>query len=142
MFWFDPENPLALFADKRFEETTLCDGRTLNVCPDVIADFTALPFSDESFFLVVFDPPHMTSLGANSWLAKKYGRLIGDWEMEIREGFAECWRVLKKNGTLVFKWNCTDVSLERVLKLTPAPPMFGHTTGRQSKTHWLCFFKA
>ena len=29
MFWFDKENPLALFADIRDEEYILCDGRNL-----------------------------------------------------------------------------------------------------------------
>lgn len=141
MFWFDRDNPLAVFVDKRKESHVLCDGRALNIAPDVVADFTDLPFENDSFYLVVFDPPHMTSLGGNSWLAKKYGRLLGDWELEIEEGFRECWRVLRTNGTLVFKWNSTDVPLDRVLKLAPARPLFGHTTGRRAKTHWLCFFK-
>lgn len=142
MFWFDRANPLAIFCDKRSEDHVLCDGRALKISPDLVADFTNLPFLSESFYLIVFDPPHMTSLGQNSWLAKKYGRLIGCWEDEIRRGFSECWRVLKPNGTLVFKWNSTDVPLAKVLELAPAQPLFGHTGGRQSKTHWLCFFKA
>ena len=40
MFWFDKENPLALFADIRDEEHTLCDGRSLKVHPDIVSDFT------------------------------------------------------------------------------------------------------
>jgi SAM-dependent methyltransferase len=83
----------------------------------------------------------MNSLGGNSWLAKKYGRLIGDWRDEIREGFAECLRVLKPNGTLIFKWNTTDIPLAEVLALAPIPPLFGHTTGRQAKTVWCAFLK-
>src|SRR4051812_35499881 len=82
MFWFDKNNLLAMFMDKRAEGHVLCDGRALNINPDVVADFTNMPFADESFYLVVFDPPHMTSLGQNSWMAKKYGRLIGGWESE------------------------------------------------------------
>lgn len=141
MFWFDPKNPAALFMDKRNESHVLCDGRKLEIAPDRVADFTAMPFPDNSFFLVVFDPPHMNSLGGNSWLAKKYGRLIGDWRDEIREGFAECLRVLKPNGTLIFKWNTTDIPLADVLELAPIPPLFGHTTGRQAKTVWCAFLK-
>jgi hypothetical protein len=141
MFWFNRSNPLALYMDKREEQHVLCDGRELKISPDVVADFTDMPFPDESFWLVVFDPPHMNSLGANSWLAKKYGRLIGDWRDDLREGFAECFRVLKTNGTLVFKWNTTDISLDEVLALAPCPPVFGHTTGRQAKTVWATFFK-
>lgn len=141
MFWFDRNNPLAIFVDKRSETHVLCDGRTLEIAPDKVADFTALPFPDNSFFLVVFDPPHMNSLGGNSWLAKKYGRLIADWRDELSEGFRECLRVLKPNGTLVFKWNTTEISAEEVLALAPIRPLFGHTTGRQAKTIWAAFLK-
>lgn len=141
MFWFDHNNPAAIYMDKREERHVLCDGRDLEISPDVVADFTKMPFPDDTFYLVVFDPPHMSSLGANSWLAKKYGRLIGDWRDEIREGFLECFRVLKPNGTLIFKWNTTDVSLKEILSLAPIEPLFGHTTGRQSKTIWATFLK-
>src|SRR5688572_6639335 len=140
MFWFDKGNPLVAFVDIRKESHTLCDGRSLEIAPTHLADFKSLPFPDQTFYLVVFDPPHMTSLGRNSWMAKKYGRLIGDWQSDIRGGFDECWRVLKQNGTLVFKWNCHDVTLSEILELAPAKPLFGHTTGRQSKTHWMTFF--
>ena len=141
MFWFERENPAALFMDKRAEEHVLSDGRDLVISPDLIADFTNMPFPEASFYLVVFDPPHMNSLGANSWLAKKYGRLIGEWRDDIKEGFAECLRVLKPNGTLIFKWNTTDIPLAEVLALAPIPPLFGHTTGRQAKTIWVTFLK-
>ncbi len=140
MIWFDHDNPLAVFVDKRKESLTLCDGRILHVNPDIVADFTHLPFAHESFHLVVFDPPHLRSLGENSWLAKKYGRLIGDWRDEISEGFKECFRVLKRNGTLVFKWSDAEVSLNEILQLAPQKPAFGHT-GQNIRTHWICFFK-
>lgn len=141
MFWFDRNNPCAVFMDKRSESHVLCDGRNLTITPDLVADFTNLPFSDDTFSLVVFDPPHMNSLGENSWLAKKYGRLMADWRDDISEGFRECLRVLKTHGTLIFKWNTTDIPAEEVLALAPQPPLFGHTTGRQSKTIWATFLK-
>lgn len=56
MFWFDRENPNVVFMDNRQFCTTLCDGRTLNVDPDVIGDFRNIPFEDGSFRMVVFDP--------------------------------------------------------------------------------------
>lgn len=76
MFWFDKHNPLVLFVDKRSETLTAKDKdriRTIDVKPDVIADFTNLPFEDNSFYMVVFDPPHLKTLGETSWMAKKYG---------------------------------------------------------------------
>lgn len=79
------------------------DGKAVRYCsvkPDTVADFTDLPFEDETFYLVVFDPPHLVHVGKNSWLAKKYGRLTGDWREMLRKGFSECLRVLKSNGNI------------------------------------------
>jgi hypothetical protein len=49
-------------------------------------------------------------------------------------GFAECFRVLKKDGVLIFKWNEHDVPLKGVLELTPHKPLFGHPSGKQQRT--------
>lgn len=144
MFWFDKHNPLVLFVDKRSETLTAKDKdriRTIDVKPDVIADFTNLPFEDNSFYMVVFDPPHLKTLGETSWMAKKYGKLPKDWKSLIHDGFAECMRVLKPNGTLIFKWNESEIKASEVLSVIPFKPLFGHTTGRQSKTIWMCFMK-
>ena len=111
-FWFDKHNPLALFVDKRSEIVTAKDRdkiRTIEIKPDIIADFTHLPFEDNSFYMVVFDPPHLKTLGETSWMAKKYGKLPKDWQSLIHDGFTECMRVLKPNGTLVFKWNESEI---------------------------------
>ena len=62
MFWFDKENPNVLFQDIREIEDELCDGRKLIVKPDVKADFTDMPYQDNSFKLVVLDPPHLKKL--------------------------------------------------------------------------------
>lgn len=69
MFWFDRENPDVVYMDERRLETTLCDGRTLIIEPDVVGDFRQMPFPDGTFSLVVFDPPHLVKAGAKSWLA-------------------------------------------------------------------------
>lgn len=138
MFWFDKEHPDALYMDNRQLETTLSDGRTLNVNPDVIADFRDMPFEDESFYLVVFDPPHLKQAGENSWLAKKYGKLDELWPYDIRQGFHECMRVLKRNGTLIFKWNEDQIALQEILNVIDYEPLFGN---RRAKTHWLVFMK-
>lgn len=35
------------------------------MCPDVVADFRSLPFADESFGVIVFDPPHLPCAAAS-----------------------------------------------------------------------------
>ena len=79
MMWFDKQDERAVFVDKRNESHILCDDRVLNITPDIQADFTALPFADESFYIVAFDPPHLVNAGDQSWLAKKYGKLQNNW---------------------------------------------------------------
>ena len=80
MMWFDKRNPQAVFMYIRDEEHILCDGRSLEVHPDVIGDFRSIPFEDATFRLVVFDPPHLVRLGDNSYMAHKYGKLLSTWE--------------------------------------------------------------
>lgn len=148
MFWFNKADPRALFVDKR-RETHPIDigtpgtvGRSpIVVNPDMLADFTELPFSDCSFSLVVFDPPHIERTAALGLLTKKYGHLAGDWREMLRQGFAECFRVLKPHGTLIFKWAESDYPVSEVLKLTTERPLFGHKSGKQSATHWVAFLK-
>lgn len=147
MFWFDPKDERVMFCDNRNERHELTDSsvkggkRTLIIAPDIHADFTSLPFEDCSFAIVSFDPPHLIKSGNNSWLAKKYGKLEGDWKEELRLGFAECFRVLKPEGCLIFKWNETDIKVSEILALTPEKPLFGNRSGKASKTHWIVFIK-
>lgn len=138
MFWFDKQNEDALYMDNRELDDTLCDGRKLVVAPDVVADFRDMPFDDDTFYLVVFDPPHLLKAGEDSWLAKKYGKLGQDWQSDISKGFNECMRVLKPNGTLVFKWNEEQIKLSEVIEAIGKKPLFGN---RRSKTHWIVYMK-
>lgn len=147
MFWFDKQDPRGLFVDKRREAHTLPDisskggSRQLVVDPDIQCDFTALPFPDESFPLVVFDPPHFERNGSSGWVGLKYGTLKGDWREMLRAGFAECFRVLKADGTLIFKWCDDEIPVSQILALTPERPLFGHKSGKKQKTHWVTFLK-
>lgn len=141
MFWFDKENPLVTFQDKRELDTNLCDGRQLIVSPDVIGDFTNMHWTDEKFKIVVFDPPHLEKLGENSWMTLKYGKLPEKWNEYLSRGFIECFRVLESDGVLIFKWNEIQIKTSEILKLSPYKPMFGHISGKRSDTHWVCFMK-
>lgn len=139
MIWFDKYNEDALYMDNRRLNTILCDGRTLNINPDIIADFKNMPFEDNTFYLVVFDPPHLLNAGENSWLAKKYGVLTLDtWRQDLKQGFDECMRVLKPSGTLIFKWNEEQIKLREIIKAIGQKPLFGN---RRNKTHWMVFMK-
>lgn len=139
MFWFDKDRKDTVYMDNRQLEDTLCDGRKLVINPDVVADFRNIPFENNTFYLVVFDPPHLIKAGESSWLAKKYGKLNQDtWQEDIRQGFNECMRVLKTNGTLVFKWNEDQIKLKEILDIIEYRPLFGN---KRSKTHWLVFMK-
>lgn len=111
------------------------------VDPDIIGDFREMPFLDESFRLVVFDPPHFGRNGSSGWMAKKYGTLGPNWREDIAAGFRECFRVLKPFGTLVFKWNEDEVSVTDILKLTDQMPLFGNRYGKHYKSHWIVFMK-
>ncbi|MEM1219597.1 MAG: methyltransferase [Bacteroidota bacterium] len=141
MFWFDKNNPNVLFADIREEEMDLCDGRSLSIKPDLIADFRDMPFSDNSFKMVVFDPPHLHKLGRNTWMAKKYGVLPPTWETDIKAGFDECMRVLEPFGTLIFKWSESQITTNKILEVIGIEPLFGHPSGKHGKTKWLAFMK-
>jgi hypothetical protein len=141
MLWFEKNHPDVLYADIREESHTLCDGRSLEIKPDIVMDFREMPFEDNSFRMVVFDPPHLNQLGATSWMAKKYGRLMPTWETDLKAGFDECMRVLEPQGILIFKWNESQIKLSKVLEVFQTKPLFGHTTGRQAKTIWVTFLK-
>ncbi len=142
MFWADKKCPGVVFGDNRELEDTLCDGRKLEIKPDIKMDFRSIPFPDKSFKLIVFDPPHMKSLGKNSWMAKKYGVLGETWKEDLRLGFKECFRVLEDDGILIFKWNEYDIKVTEVLELCDYKRLFGHPSGKLQKTHWITFMKS
>lgn len=146
MFWFDKNDSRALYIDKRREThsadlgTASTAGRAqIVVNPDRVADFTNMPFPSRSFHLVVFDPPHIEQMTDKGLLIKKYGVLQGDWRAMLAKGFEECFRVLKPNGTLIFKWGEARFPVSEILKLTPQKPLFGHKT--RKTTAWVVFMK-
>jgi ubiquinone/menaquinone biosynthesis C-methylase UbiE len=141
MMWFNKTHPKALYADIRSESHELCDGRSLEITPDIEMDFRQMPFADNSFQLVVFDPPHLKKLGKSSFLAKKYGVLNYHWRDDIRDGLKECMRVLKPNGILIFKWSESQIRLPNIYDLLPQEPLFGHTSGKGGLTIWMTFMK-
>lgn len=142
MFWVNKQHPNAIYTDKRTEQHTLCDGRLLEIKPDFEMDARELKFEDETFWHVILDPPHLEKLGLNSWMAKKYGRLNLDWRTDIQQMFTEAYRVLKVNGTLIFKWNENQIKVSELIKIFGIEPLYGQMrTGKDNKTVWLAFMK-
>lgn len=143
--WFNKHHPAAVYCDKRREQYhnlwKNAGNCTLDINPDVVCDFTDLPFPDNSFPLVVFDPPHLTGAKETAWLVKKYGKLDENWPKMLHDGFRECMRVLKPDGVLIFKWSEYDIPAAEVWKAIGQKPLFGHHSGKQSRTFWGCFMK-
>lgn len=145
--WFDKNDSRAIFGDIRNETITVTDRthkedgtREIRVAPDVLLDFRNLNFPDETFRLVLFDPPHLLRAGPASWMKAKYGLLDPTaWREDLRQGFNECFRGLKPGGVLIFKWSETQVPLADALALTPNAPLFGHNT--RNTTHWVTFIR-
>ncbi|MFU1952932.1 SAM-dependent methyltransferase, partial [Bordetella avium] len=64
-----------------------------------------------------------------------------DWRDDLRRGLAECFRVLRPEGVLIFKWAEVQIPVSQILALTDHRPLFGHKSGKREKTHWLTFLK-
>ena len=142
-FYFDKKDDRVVFGDIREKEThLLTNNQTIHIEPDEVMDFRAIPYPNETYQCVVFDPPHLLNLSEKSWMRKKYGVLDKQtWQDDLTKGFAECFRVLKTNGTLIFKWNETSIPLKEILKLTDQKPVLGHPSGKRMGTHWVLFIK-
>ena len=141
MFWFNKQHPNAVYGDIRKESFVACDGRKISVEPDVIMDFREIPFPDNTFWHIVFDPPHLVGAGKTGWMAQKYGVLTKEWRSDLKKGFDECMRVLKPNGTLIFKWNEHSIKVSEIINIFGSEPLYGHRTLQSSKTVWLAFMK-
>jgi len=123
--------------------------KSYSVEPDEVQDFRDLPYPDESFNLVVFDPPHVIKDGGMESLAgavqRKYGALEAEtWQADLKAGFDELWRVLRSGGTLAFKFADNAASWNEVLDLAPKDPMFGTTNSKRTgvETRWFVFYKS
>lgn len=139
MMWWDKNDHRILAMDCRAEEHTLCDGRKFSVLPDLIGDFRKLPHPDETFSVVLFDPPHLVNAGKNGWQFKKYGRLHAtNFGSDILRGLEEGLRVLRPGGVMVFKWCTEQIPLAQISPLFPIKPILHN---RVNKTHIILFVK-
>nr|DAO85415.1 MAG TPA: Methyltransferase domain [Caudoviricetes sp.] len=138
MFWFDKNEPHTIFMDIRKEQFEI-HRKKVNVQPDIVGDFRNIPFEDNCFDLVVFDPPHLKWAGPNSIMKAQYGQLDKHtWKEDLAKGFEECMRVLRVGGTLIFKWSDCQINVKEILNIIPFNPLFGQQRGT---THWMTFVK-
>ncbi len=151
MMWVNKNHPNTIYIDnRRVEKGHIQKGYNPGheVNPDIIMDFRKMSFPDKSFKLVVFDPPHLTSLTESSIMRKKFGGLNPEtWQSDIKRGFNECWRVLENYGILLLKWNDIEIPYKKVLYHIPIKPLFMNITAGQkalkqkNRTYWFCFMK-
>jgi SAM-dependent methyltransferase len=149
MMWFNKKHPNCIYLDQRPE----CE-------PDIVGDFRDLKqFKDETFNLIIFDPPFWIknkSAGAYG-MVRRFGYLEPEtWQIDLKKGFQELWRVLKSHGILLFKWQNYQIASNDILKFAPTKPLLYQITADRYRsgsrntqksgtdkvqTLWFCFMK-
>lgn len=105
---------------------------------DVVGDFRDMPFPDDSFDVIVFDPPHLPTAAGNKTVYTKYKVEVADKDRageNISDLFVpflkQAKRVLRKNGIVLAKladlvhnhrahWHQVDfINAVREVGLTP-----------------------
>lgn len=135
----------SMWIDKHYKDAIYIDIRP-EVKPDIICDSKHTPFENQTFDMIVFDPPHLHSNGNNSIFGSKYG---GPYEKQyildfVQGAFIEFERILKDEGVVMFKWSERDIELDKILKYTyPFIPIFGQFWASRYKgnTSWTCLVK-
>lgn len=143
-----------LYIDRREDDNPLrreefgYKPRNYSIEPDEVEDYRDLPYDDESFNLIVFDPPHIVRNDGMKTLSgvsdRKWGNLHAEtWQEDLRTGFKELFRVLSPGGTLVLKFADVSADFDEVLSLTPHDPLFGTSVnnGKNVETRWFVFYK-
>jgi hypothetical protein len=144
MFWFNKNHPNTIYIDNRTKNKGHCEGKPNHeVNPDMIMDFRKLEFKDNTFKVVIFDPPHVFAPEEDTCIMTKcYGRLNKEtWQDDIKRGFDECMRVLDYYGLLVFKWNECGVKIKDLLEVIKVEPLLRDMRRGLSKSHWMLFMK-
>lgn len=149
--WYQKNHPFTTYMDIRNEDIDTIEPGNKAVCqrkwkvrPDIVADFRDTPFEDNTFDLIVFDPPHIVRDNNRkpSIMEKKYGYLpTGEYKQILKAGFQELFRILKPNGVFILKWAECDKKIDEILRYIPYQPLFGTRTGQKNNNHWILFIK-
>jgi len=137
-----------VFADRRRVEKGALEHQQGWSCnPDVVCDTRDLPFAENTFSLIAYDPPHRVTDGGMKQLAgvieQKYGALMAEtWQSDLQSSFEELWRVLQPGGTITFKWADVHKSHDKVIDAIGKTPLYGVTTEKdRAVTKWWVFHK-
>ena len=145
MMWFNKHEPHTIYLDQRPE----CE-------PDIVGDFRDLKqFPDKTFRLIIWDPPHV--INKNGITTITHQRYFGglepeSWQADLKQGFAELWRVLDDFGVLNLKWSTLNIPSNKLLDLFPVKPLVYQISAnherkekgkriRKDVTLWFCFMK-
>ena len=144
MMWPNKNPPNMIFMDKNKESQR---------APDILATWEYMPFRDNVFETVFFDPPHKLgrTTGRGHWATPSnknyYGIDISKTKFRtgVYKGSREFLRVANR---LCFKWNDIELMVERVMTLFPKTwEKINHLvidkglkTG--TLTHWVTFIKS
>lgn len=158
--WFNKNNPLVDYFDKssdddlnkrRSKYNNLCGTTKFRYWnpknKTIQGTWAKLSFPDNTYKMVVFDPPHKKKLGEKSKFKQIYGELSPEtWQRDLKQAFTEFFRVLQPYGFLILKWGSDDVSYKEILACSPIKPLYGNITNgtnkhKKSRTYWFCFMK-
>jgi len=150
--WYQKNHPFVTYMDNRkgkfiYWNKNKAQKVTIKVNPDVVADWTkTIPFDNNKFDVVIFDPPHIIQNSTKGVMPTKYTILKPDsWKYQLKKGINELFRVLKPNGMFIFKWCESCKSIDEVLPLFPYPPLFGTNSDsvrkNSGKIYWITFLK-
>ena len=137
--WFEKNiHDGVVYIDHRvMKPLKLPNGRNWEILPDIKAKWQALPFRDNVFSCIYFDPPQIfAKRKKKETMVMKITYDVLDpwtWRETIRKAFFEFMRVLKPDGVIVLKWNETGKSLDEFLDCCPLKPMFGTPTNHNSR---------
>ncbi len=144
MLWPNKNPPNTVFMDKEVG---------LRVAPDIFGAWNSLPFRDDSFDCIMFDPPHLMYMGPNSMHRDPGGQSwwgLG-WKnrMDLVRTLVTAQREFSRVGKrLLFKWGESrdGGSVNRLLSLfTEWREIHRYTRPSQGRsrndTHWVTFIR-
>jgi len=142
MFRYDKNNPLVHFMDiRKLPSWSIKSRPNFTVDPDEIWDFRNIQHPDNTFKVVIMDPPHLRSLWDKSWMAMKYWKVSRERKVDMELWFKEAMRVLQDRWILIFKRNDSEISVSEIVKIFPIKPSIWQRTWKNNKTIRLIYIK-